>query len=140
MSVELSSHVPEVVAILDTSPDTVEMLRHVVQQAGFTVVCAYIHDIREARVDLEAFLRAHQPAVVVYDISVPYEENWRFFQHIRSRESCGKCQFVLTTTNAREVAKLAGPEQHVHEIVGKPYDLGEVARAVKEAVRSRPTR
>ena len=140
MSAELSSHVPEVVAVLDTSPDTVELLRNVLQQAGFTVVCAYIHDIREGRVDLEAFLRAHQPAVVVYDIAVPYEESWRFFQHIRSRESFGKCQFVLTTTNAREVAKLAGPEQHLHEIVGKPYDLGEVVRAVKEAVRSRPTR
>jgi CheY-like chemotaxis protein len=140
MSAELSSHVREVVAILDTSPDTVQLLRGVVQQAGFTVVSAYIHDIRDGRADIEAFLRAHQPAAIVYDIAVPYEENWRFFQHIRSLEICARCQFVVTTTNAREVAALAGSEQHLHEIVGKPYDLAEVARAVKEAVRARPTR
>ena len=136
----MTSHVPDVVAILDTSPDTVQMLRHVMQQAGFNVVSTYIHDIREGRVDLDAFLGQHQPSAIVYDIALPYEESWRFFQHIRSRESCVKCQFVLTTTNAREVEKIAGPDQHLYEIVGKPYALGEVTRAVKEAVRARPTR
>jgi hypothetical protein len=47
---------------------------------------------------------------------------------------------VLTTTNAAQVQKIAGADEHLHEIVGKPYDLGEVVRAVKEAVRQRPTR
>jgi DNA-binding response OmpR family regulator len=136
----MTSQLPTVVAILNTSPDTIQMLRGVLQQAGFVVVSAFIHDIRDGVTNLDAFLGEHQPAAIVYDVAVPYAENWRFFQHIRSRESCVQCQFVLTTTNAREVAKIAGAEQHLHEIVGKPYDLGEVARAVKEAVRARPIR
>ena len=47
---------------------------------------------------------------------------------------------MVTTTNAAEVAKIAGADQHLHEIVGKPYDLSEIVRAVKEAARERPVR
>jgi hypothetical protein len=47
---------------------------------------------------------------------------------------------VLTSTNAKHVERLAGPQHHIYEIVGKPFDLGQLVQAVKEATRSRPTR
>ena len=134
----METHVPPVVAVINTSIDTVELLRHVLERAGFTVVTAMVPDFRDGRLDLEAFLRQHDPAVIVWDIAIPYEAHWRFFQHIRKSKPCRRCQFVLTTPNAARVAKLAGPQQLVHEIVGKPYDLGEVVKAVKEAALFRP--
>jgi DNA-binding response OmpR family regulator len=133
-------YTPDVVAILNTAPDTVDLLRRVMEQAGFTVVTGFIHDIRDGRLDIEAFLGQHKPAAIVYDVAIPYEENWRFFQHVKSMAICAGCRFVLTTTNAAQVQKIAGADEHLHEIVGKPYDLGEVVRAVKEAIRQRPTR
>jgi hypothetical protein len=46
-------------------------------------------------------------------------------------------QFVLTTTNAVQVEAIAGREMRLHELVGKPYDLDEIVRAVKDAARKR---
>ena len=129
----------EVVAVFNTSDDTVDLLRNVLQTAGFVVVTAFTTELRDGRVDLDAFMRLHQPKVIVYDIAVPYEENWRLFQHVKSRPACRDARFVLTTTNAAHVQKLAGPQQLLHEIVGKPYDLNEIAVAVKQAARQRPT-
>ena len=133
-------HSCEAVAVLNTSPDTIDMLRRVLQHAGFAVVTGYIHDIREGRLDLASFMREHDPSVIVYDLALPYDEQWTFFQHLKSRPALAGRAFVLTTSNAAEVEKVAGRDERVYQIVGKPYDLGEVVRAVKEACRSRPTR
>jgi hypothetical protein len=77
--------------------------------------------------------------VIVYDIAIPYEENWRLFLHIRDSPACAGVRFVVTTTNVHQVRKVAGRDQLLHEIVGKPYDLDEVTQAVKEAIHERPT-
>jgi DNA-binding response OmpR family regulator len=129
-----------VVAIINTSPDVVEMLRAVLERAGMVVVSAYTHDIRDGRVDLEHFMRVHEPEVVVYDIAPPYDANWKLFVHLCRARVMRSRQFVLTSTNARQVDALAGSNQHVYEVVGKPVDLDRIVAAVKEALRARPTR
>ena len=125
----LSSHV---VAIFNTSEDTTDLLRIVFENAGFVVVTAFTNHLRDGKVDLEAFMRQHQPRVIVYDIAVPYEQNWRLYQHMRSAPACRGVSFVVTTTNIRYVQKLAGDEE-LHEIVGKPYDLDQILGAVRQA-------
>ena len=131
---------PDVVAVFNTSEDTIDMLRVVFENAGFVVVTVMTTSIRDGKIDLEAFMRQHKPKVVVYDIAIPYEQNWRLFQHMRASPACKDIRFVLTTTNVAQVEKVAGREQLLHEIVGKPYDLDQVARAVKEAARERATK
>ncbi len=116
------------------------MLRVIFENAGFVVVTAMTSSIRDGKLDLEAFMRQHKPKVVVYDIAIPYEQNWRLFQHVKASPACKDARFVLTTTNVAQVEKVAGPEQLLHEIVGKPYHLDIVVRAVKEAARERPTK
>src|SRR4029079_18360568 len=96
--------------------------------------------IRDGEVDVEQFIGQHDPLVIVYDISPPYEPNWRLFQHVPSLPVMAGRQVVLTSTNARQVEKLAGLHQNVYEIVGKPDDLERVVHAVKEAPRARPSR
>jgi DNA-binding response OmpR family regulator len=125
---------PDVVAVLNTSPDTVELLRIALQHSGFTVVSGYIHDVRDGRLDLEAFVRQHEPMVVVWDISPPYDVQWKFFEHMRLRPACSQCRFVITTTNVTQLRKVAGPGQELHEIIGKPYDLEDIVAAVRNAM------
>ena len=124
---------PPVVAIFNSSPDIVDLLRFVFEQSGFVFVSAMTFELRDAHVNLEEFMRQHKPDVIVYDIAPPYEENWRLLQHLANAPALRGCPMVLTTTNVREVGKLAGT-QPVYEIVGKPYDLNQIVTAVKRVL------
>jgi CheY-like chemotaxis protein len=123
---------PHVVAVFNTSEDTTDLRRVVFEHPGFVVITPFTNPFRDGKVDLEAFMRQHQPRVIVYDIAIPYEQNWRLYQHMRSAPACQGVSFVLTTTNIRHVRQLAGTEE-IHEIVGKPYDLDEILGAVRQA-------
>ena len=90
----------DVVAVFNTSEDTTDLLRIVLEQAGFVVVTAFTNALRDGKIDFESFMRQHQPCVIVYDIAVPYEQNWKLFQHFRESPACRGVHFVVTTTNA----------------------------------------
>ena len=126
---------PPVVAIMNSSPDIVDMLRRAFEPAGIVVVSVLTYEIREGKVDLDGFMTQHDPQVIVYDIAPPYDGNWNLFQHLCSVPAMRNRNFVLTSTNARKVEEFVGKHHRVYEIVGKPLDLDEIVRAVKEAGR-----
>jgi DNA-binding NtrC family response regulator len=128
------------VAVINSTPDIVDMLRTAIEYAGFVVVTALTFEVRGGKVNLDQFIAQHEPIVIVNDVAPPYEANWRLFEHIAAMPIMRGRQFVLTSTNARHVAALAGREHHIYEVIGKPFDLDEIVRAVKEASRARPTR
>ena len=130
----------QVVAIINSSPDTVDLIRIPLQRAGFTVLSGYTFDIRDGRVDVSAFVERHRPRVLVYDVAPPYEENWRLFQHVRGLEAMRDCRFVITSVNPRHVEALAGRDERIYEVVGRPVDLDEIVNAVREALKARATR
>ena len=124
-----------VIAVVNSSQDVTEILRLFLEHAGYVVVTAYTQDIRDGDVDLPALLRQYQPRVIVYDIALPYDINWRLFETIRDSPACAGVRFVLTTTNVLQVQKVVGPDIHVLEIVGKPYDLDLLLQMVERAMR-----
>jgi CheY-like chemotaxis protein len=136
----MSPHKPVVAAIFNTSPDLVDVVRRAFEPAGIVVVSVLTYQIREAHIDLENFLEQHNPDVIVYDIALPYDANWQLFQHIRGLDAMKGRKIVLTATNKKHVEALAGRDETIYEIVGKPYDLNRIVRAVKEAARQRPSR
>lgn len=132
---------PDVVAVINTSPDVVDMLRLTLEHAGIVVVTAMTWEVRDGEIDLERFMQQHRPKVVVYDVAPPYESNWQLFEHIRAMPVMEPVQFILTTTNSRQVEQYAkSTGGRIYEIVGKPFDLGEIVTAVREALKARPTR
>ena len=132
---------PPVVAVINTTPDVIDMLRIAFEGAGIATMSTFTHEIRDGRVDIEAFMRQHDPKVIVYDVAPPYPNNWLLFQHIASLPAMQQRTFVLTTTNKAHVEKLAsGAKLPIFEIVGTPYDLGELVEEVRQALRARPVR
>ena len=131
--------VSPLVAVFNSSPDTIEMLRVVLQHAGFVVASAFTYQLRDGVVDVASFMKQHQPDVVIYDVAPPYDANWALFLRLRQNPAMCDRQFVVTSTNAGYVQQLAGRDQRVYEIIGKPLDLDNIVRATKEALRSRPT-
>jgi DNA-binding NtrC family response regulator len=78
-----------------------------------------------------SFLQEHNPSVIVLDIAPPYEENWNFFQLMKDTQAASGRQFVLTTTNKKILEGLVG-KTHTIELVGKPFDLDEIVKAVQK--------
>jgi DNA-binding response OmpR family regulator len=131
---------PLVVAVFNTSPDIIDMLRRAFEPAGIVVVTLLTYQIREGGVDIEHFLSQHDPHVIVYDIAPPYDANWALFLHIRRLQAMQGRRIVLTSINRKHVEKLAGRDETIYEIVGKPLDLNRLVHAVKEASRQRTLR
>ena|SRR5687767_432359 len=127
-----------VVAVVNTNPDLVELLKARIEAAGYVVLVIHIADIR-AGLDLEAVLRQRDPKVIVYDVVAPYERNWRFLEHLRETSFNGR-QFVLTSPNERALSRLVGKDEKIYEIVEDGSDIDAIVQAVREAARARPTR
>jgi len=128
----MGSSAETVVAIFNTSQDTIDMLRELFEHKGFVAVAVFTNTVRDGKVDLDGWMRQHRPSVIVYDIALPYDENWRLFEHIRQSPACRNVPFVLTTTNVAQVKRVAG-DAELFEIVGKPYDLEKLFEAVSSA-------
>jgi DNA-binding response OmpR family regulator len=131
---------PTAVAIVNTNPDLVRLLRFALEAAGFVVFVYHIDAMREGTADVESLLREHDPKVVIYDVAPPYANNWNFLQHLRTHTHFKGRKFVLTSMNARRMHEIVGDDETVYEIVGQPDDLDEIVRAAKEASRARATR
>lgn len=126
-----------VVAVVNTNPDLVELLKVKIEKAGFVVLVMHIADIRQG-LDVAAVLAQHDPQVIVYDVVFPYERNWRFLQHLRETSFKGR-RFVLTTPNEAGVRELVGKDERVYEVLDDGGDTDSIVQAVREASRARPT-
>lgn len=128
------SNYRETVSVVNSSEDTVEMLRQALQNGGFTsVVTGHIHDFKTGEDDFPKFLQTHDPRVLVYDASIPYDKNWTFLRLLLDSEQMRGRKVVVTTTNKKRLEEMVGATD-AFEIVGKPYDIDQVVRAVKAAL------
>ena len=123
------------VAVVNTNPDIVELLKARIEAAGFIVLVLHISDIRSG-LDLGAVLKQHDPQVIVYDLVAPFERNWRLLQHLRSNSFKDR-RFVLSAPNAAALGRLAGRDEKIYEILDDGTDVDAIVQAVREAARSR---
>jgi hypothetical protein len=135
----MPSQGPTVVAVSNSSPDIVDMLRRVLESAGLVVVSAMSHQIREGSVDVDTFLSQHQPQAVLYRHRPAVR---RQLASIPARVRDALDEGPSDRPDERQSgarAEVGRPDQQVYEIVERPIDLDAIVRAVKESVRARPT-
>ena len=122
------------VAVFNASEDTVALLRLFFETQGFRVVSQAWPAFDPLRAEVAyAFLVQHRVDVVVFDVSLPYQENYQHFLDFQKMLDGGKLALVLTTTNKPALTQLVGSMDAL-EIVGKPYDLDQLALAVRNAM------
>jgi DNA-binding NtrC family response regulator len=122
------------VAIFNSSDEIVETLQILLDEVGYHTVGGHVVDFKKGKRDFVAFCQEHNPQVIIFDVAPPYEENWRFLQLLRNTKEAEGREFVVTTTNKAILEKLVGKTGAI-EIVGKPFDLDEIVKAVNKRVK-----
>jgi DNA-binding response OmpR family regulator len=137
-----STPIKQVVALFNASDDTVEMVRRMLGASGFDcLVGCHFSDLKKGAGNFARFVDTHDPDVVIFDISPPYQENWNFFKTLLEAKAMDGRGLVLTTTNKARLDETAGSDSKAFEIVGKPYDLDQIKAAIDEALtRARESR
>jgi DNA-binding response OmpR family regulator len=126
---------PPLVVLINASDDTVEMVRRMLDVNGICcLTTCHFSDLRKGIIDFDEYLINNDPAVVIFDISPPYMENWKFFKSMRDSEAMKARGIVLTTTNKMRLDEIVGDDSHAIEVVGKPYDLQQISDAIENAV------
>ena len=122
------------VAVFNASQDTVDMLTVFFKQCGYRAV-GEPWPAREplGLEEVRAFVAKHRPDVIVFDISFPYDHNWQRCREFHDFHDTRQIPVVLTTTNDEALTDMVGPNAAL-EIVGKPYDLNQLAEAVARAL------
>ncbi|HVT01408.1 MAG TPA: response regulator [Patescibacteria group bacterium] len=121
------------IAIMNSSKEVTGMLKDVLEDSGFETVDVYTYKLKNKEVDIDKFLAEHKPDVILYDIAIPYQENFRFFKSVVKRVK--NIPFIVTTTNKEALDKLVGKTE-AFEIIGKPFDLMKLVEMVTSATKA----
>src|ERR1700730_560395 len=122
-----------IVALFNASDDTVDMIMSLLTQGGGTQTLVWCHfaELKKGIIDFKNFMVEHNPEVVIFDISPPYDENWHFFRTMRDADVMRGRGLVLTTTNKNRLDEVVGTDSHALEVVGKVKDLQQIQAAIK---------
>lgn len=124
--------------ILNTSIELIEALETAFQMEGYDTVQEVVTHIKRNKKPLRNVLQGKQPDVMVYDVGLPYKENWEFLHKLRTAPEIVGTSVIITTTNKAALERLIEEDSHAFEItgvIGKPFDLDILLKAVAEAVK-----
>jgi hypothetical protein len=126
-----------IVALFNASDDTIDMIQGLLTKAdgGQTLIWCHFADLKKGIVNFERYLGKHNPEVVIFDISPPYDENWTFFKKMRDAASMKHRGIVLTTTNKDRLDEVLGSDSHALEVVGRKEDLELIDGAIRSETR-----
>jgi len=122
------------VAIFNSHAEFIDALREALEREGLTSVTALLAEIQDGTLDLVAFLEAHDPRVIVYDLPRPYERHWNFLRLLKQTHGLRKRAWILTTTDKKALDAAVGASGVIEVIFGEPYGVREVVEAVRLAV------
>lgn len=122
-----------IVALFNASDDTIDMVQKLLTESGGdqTLIWCHFADLKKGIVNFEKYMARHNPEVVIFDLSPPYDENWRFFKTMRDAKTMQGRGMVLTTTNKNRLDEVLGEDSHALEVVGRPKDLQQIDTAIK---------
>jgi hypothetical protein len=132
-----------IVALFNASDDTIDMVQNLLTTSGSDQILIWCHfaDLKKGIVDFGKYIARHNPEVVIFDISPPYDENWRFFKTMRDDARMQGRGVVLTTTNKNRLDEVLGEDSYALEVVGRVKDLQEIDAAIKtETLKAKATR
>ena len=121
-----SAMTPTPVAIFNSRAEFIDALREALDREGFPMATALLADIQDGTLDLLAFLEAHDPSVIVYDLPRPFERRWNFLRLLRRTDALKKRTWILTTTDKKALEAAVGASGVIEIVFGEPYSIDGV--------------
>jgi hypothetical protein len=105
------------VALFNASDDTIDMIQKMLTELddGQRLIWCHFADLKKGIVDFRKYITKHNPEIVVFDISPPYDENWAYFKRMRDDTRMAGRGVVLTTTNKRRLDEVLGSDSFALE-------------------------
>src|SRR6202166_2429524 len=130
-----------IVALFNASDDTIDMVQTLLTKSGGeqTLIWCHFADLKKGVVNFDRYMDRHNPEVVIFDLSPPYDENWEFFKTMRDANTMKGRGIVLTTTNKDRLDEVLGEDSHALEVVGRSEDLQQIDAAIKAETRRAET-
>jgi CheY-like chemotaxis protein len=121
------------VAVFNNSPDLINLLATWLETHGMRVVCGSLSEFRRGHEDVEIFLSQHRPAVLLLDVSMPYEPNWDYVEVLRLLPATQGMAIIVTTANKRALEAVVGPTDAL-EITGSVASLTAVTDSIRSSL------
>jgi two-component system response regulator VicR len=117
------------VLVVDDEPDTLELVKLVLESGGFEAILA------NNGVEALAQIAAVDPDLVLLDIMMPDMDGWELFRKIKEKDS--RIPIAILTAKAQNIDKLLG--LHVlkaDDYITKPFGKNELISKVKKLTGS----
>lgn len=128
--------------LLNSHQDTIDLLSDWFAAQGAIVHYARTLELCRQSDKARALLEAIRPHVILFDLAVPYRQNWECLQRMMAAHAFDAIPVILTTANRRALDELVGPTD-AFEILGTPHDLWQLQDLIEwrlaggHAVRAR---
>lgn len=117
------------IMIVDDEPDTVDLVKLVLETEGFETVSAY-----SGREALDK-IKTQRPDLILLDIMMPQMDGWEVCKKITEDEDIKDIPVVMLTAKAQSIDKMIG--LHVVGVTGyitKPFGRRELINNVKKVL------
>lgn len=117
------------ILIVDDEPDTVDLVKLVLETEGYKTLVAYSGQEALDKIKIE------QPDLVLLDIMMPQMDGWAVRKEILSNEEITDIPIVILTAKAQPIDKMIGLHVvGVTDYITKPFGRKELIDSVKRAL------
>ncbi len=119
----------QTIIVLEDDADISNLIRHHLQQAGFTVVISVTGD------KVLPLARQNPPALFILDIMVPGSSGFEVCRQIRSSKDLAKVPIVFVTARTSEADRVRGLDLGADDYIVKPFSTRELLARVRAVLR-----
>lgn len=128
---------PPKIGICNETLEQIHMFEWVLNEAGYETICLESSKVQsiDKRIEyVRNWLRHNRPQIVIYDISIPYEEKWKTFIEIKKLEEARDCRFILTTTDNDNLIKFRTQLVEPVRVINLPCNISELLFEVESEI------
>jgi DNA-binding response OmpR family regulator len=128
-SQEMSNRPGKKILVVEDELETAEMLRTYLEYCGYKVLAtAWGKDVQE-------ICRESHPDLIVLDVQLPDVDGYEVYQELCNTQQTSHIPVIFLTKLVDDDLKATSRETEALDYLTKPFDLQELERRVRDALR-----